>query len=312
MVVRPALKQFLRHISPRSYRALKRCRRLAWDRLRSWSPAGVHLAGSCLHWLTGRACKEDYFDRWTGRRDELTPPLRLLFDGTRSYEEFRSSGEQFVNYLIEHGLQREHRVLEVGSGNGKNARALTRCLQVPGRYEGFDVAAQGVAWCRRHITSRFPHFQFQHADIHNRSYHPAGRQSAAAFRFPYRDGAFDLVLLTSVFTHMLPDGMANYVGEISRVLGAGGRCIASFFLLNEHSREGIGAGRSVPAFPWEFASPACRLADPDWPEDAVAYDESLVRELFPRHGLSIVEPIHFGNWWRGEPNAQDVVWAVKR
>ena len=33
---------------------------------------------------------------------------------------------------------------------------------------------------------------------------PAG--SAADFRFPYADEDFDLVVLTSVFTHMLPDG----------------------------------------------------------------------------------------------------------
>ena len=46
---------------------------------------------------------------------------------------------------------------------------------------------------------------------------------ASEYTFPYEDGEFDVVVLTSVFTHMLPDDVAHYLDEIARVLKPGGR-----------------------------------------------------------------------------------------
>jgi SAM-dependent methyltransferase len=252
--------------------------------------------------------KEDVLDRWTGRRDPLTPPLRLLFDGTQSYAEFARLGDEWRAFLIRHGLQPWHHVLEVGCGNGKNARALVPYLTT-GRYEGFDVVASGIEWCQQKVTPRYPHFRFQHADVHNRSYNPTGKTPAYAYRFPYADGSFDVVFLTSVFTHMLPADLDNYVREMARVLKPGGKCLASFFLLTDESRRQMAEGHSGRMFPFEHGSPDCRTADRDWPEDAVAYDESFVRRLFARYQLHFDEPAVRGQWSRGEPNSQDCVVA---
>jgi len=288
------------------------CKRLVADSLRTVSPRGFALLKALLHVGTGRAFKEDYLDRWTGRRDELTPPRRLLFDGTTNYRDFQRLGDDLLKRLTSHGLQPWHHVLEVGCGNGKNARALTRYLNTSGRYVGFDIVEHGVRWCQRNLTPRFPHFEFHRADIHNRTYNPAGRTKASAYRFPAPDRSFDFVFLTSVFTHMLPMDLENYVREIGRVLKPGGRCFASFFLLTTAARRGLAAGTAGRSFTVEHESGVCRLADARWPEDAVAYDEDYIVEVFERYGLRIEQPIRAGGWWNGQANAQDCVWAVKQ
>jgi len=45
----------------------------------------------------------------------------------------------------------------------------------------------------------------------------------------------------------------------------------------------------------------------------VAYDEEFVRDLFQKHSLTIMEPIHYGNWCGRERylSMQDIVIAVK-
>ncbi len=284
-------------------------RRMA-ERLRSHSPRLFRCFKHCVHLATGRLLREDYLDRWTGRRDSLTPPLRCLFDGTQSYAEFARLGDEWRSFLIRHGLQPSHHVLEVGSGNGKNARALTSFLTT-GRYEGFDIVAPGIAWCQQNVTPRYPQFRFHHADVRNRSYNPTGSTPACDYRFPFPTGSFDAVFLTSVFTHMLPADLENYVGEMARVLKPGGKCLASFFLLSDGSRRDIAKGQSGRAFPFEYQSPVCRVADREWPEDAVAYDERFVRELFARYSLHFGEPAVRGQWSQGEPNSQDCVVALR-
>jgi SAM-dependent methyltransferase len=304
------MRDILRTTCPGVFHTLKLRVRTCAEQLHVYTPALSRILRESMFVATGRAFKEDYLDRWTGQRDTLTPPLRLLFDGTRSYAEYQRLGDGFRDFLVGLGLQPHHHVLEVGSGNGKNARALAPYLTT-GRYEGFEIVPAGVAWCQRHITSRHPHVRFQHANVYNRTYHPTGRTPARLYRFPYADDTFEFVVLTSVFTHMLPADLENYIREIARVLKPGGTCLASLFLLTDTARQSMAAGRSGRAFPFAY-DPYCRVADRDWPEDAVAYDEEFVRQLFARSGLAFDQPIVRGAWSScNEPNGQDCVLAVK-
>lgn len=143
------------------------------------------------------------------------------------------------------GKYRSVRVgLHAGCGIGRMAVPLTGYLSAEGSYEGFDIVPEGVRWCQENITPKYPNFRFQIADVHNDRYHPEGSQKASEYRFPYADGSFDFVFLTSVFTHMLPQDMENYLSEISRILRSGGRCLITFFLLNAESLKLIEMGAS--------------------------------------------------------------------
>src|SRR4051794_28383963 len=151
--------------------------------------------------------------------------------------DFRSIGEAVVRDLVTHaGLTPDMRVLDVGCGCGRVAAALTRFLSPAGSYEGFDVIPELVAWCEREIAPRFPRFNFQVADVYNGEYRPDQTTPATQYRFPYADASFDFVFLISVFTHMLPDDVYHYLGEIARVMKPGGRVYASYFLLDDESR----------------------------------------------------------------------------
>jgi len=66
---------------------------------------------------------------------------------------------------------------------------------------------------------------------------PGGQINPKKFVFPYADSSFDLVFLTSVFTHMLPEDVKRYMEEISRVLKSGGRSVVTYFLVNPPSTE---------------------------------------------------------------------------
>ena len=189
------------------------------------------------------------------------------------------------------------------------ARPLTTYL-TSGSYQGFDVMADGIRWCRRAISSRHKNFHFEVADIYNGVYNPSGRSSASNYRFPFEDAHFDFVFLTSVFTHLLPDDVENYLREVSRVMKPGGRCLTTFFLLNPESRSLINAGRSTFAFTIDNGRYATVAGESS--EAAIAYDEAYVSNLFDENGLRHRD-VRYGNWCRRADgfDYQDLIFATK-
>src|SRR4051794_29554311 len=150
----------------------------------------------------------DAIDRVPGRHDPLVPPRRLQFVGEG---DFAATGDEFLGHLVElAGLQPGSRVLDVGCGIGRMARPLSGFLDDDGRYEGLDVNPVGIGWCQLRYDERF---RFTLADLFNARFHPTGRHRAAEYRFPYDDGAFDVVLAASVLTHLLEEEALHYLDE---------------------------------------------------------------------------------------------------
>lgn len=251
----------------------------------------------------------DALDRLRGRADPELPSKHVRdFVGGG---DFRAVGDEFAGYATRlAGLRPTDRVLEVGSGVGRIALPLTRIIDGQGSYDGIEIVPRGVRWSQQHITPRHPNFKFHHADIANSTYNRRGRIAAVDYRFPFADGSFDLALLTSVFTHLLPATTAHYLSEIARVLSSGGRMLATFYLLNDESLRLVDAGRSVIQFPHEVDG--VRVMDGDAPENAVAMSETQVEEMLESVGLS-VNSVHYGSWCeRPQPlSHQDLVVAVK-
>lgn len=253
--------------------------------------------------LAGRARKSlelrlaDAADAVLGRRDRLTPPRRL--SGFVGDSDFAATGREFVQHLHRlAGLCATDRVLDIGCGIGRIARVLAPELHPPGSYDGFDVAADAIAWCEQHYRDTAAPFRFLHADIHNDIYNPAGSILAGEYRFPFADCSFDLVIATSVFTHVL--AADHYLAEAARVLAPGGRLFSTWLLLTP--------ARSACDF--THALGPARVADLARPEAAVAYEEIWLRRRLTAHGLRAREPIHWGTW-AGSPGLsyQDIVVA---
>lgn len=244
-----------------------------------------------------------------GRRHPLLPPahLRIYYYGTWNPEVFARAGRNARLELESRGLRPEHRVLDIGSGVGNLAVSLIGYLH--GGYDGVEIHPEAVAWCQKTITPRHPSYRFHRADLASSAYNPSGTASASTYRFPFPDRSFDFILLGSVFTHMLPDDIEHYLGEISRVLARGGACVASFFLLNDETRRGIEAGHSFMSFEFTHASGLCRLHRVSTPEAAVAVDEAFVERAIREAGLHI-QHLRRGKWWSGEKHDQDVLTLV--
>ena len=246
------------------------------------------------------------------RMSELTPLPEPNFSGMGDRE---AIGAEFLHHFVKlGGLKPDDNVLDVGCGDGRMAVQLTRFLSDKGRYEGFDIVKRAVDWCSDNISTQFGNFTFQVADIYNKVYHPSGRFQADEFTFPYEDESFDFVFLTSVFTHLLPQGMENYFSEVSRVMKTGGRCFITYFLLDDESSELIKAGRTRHVcFPHKFDE-KCYVMDLEKPEMSVCYGLDYISTLYRENGLEVDGPIHFGSWCErsGELKSfQDIIVARK-
>ena len=239
------------------------------------------------------------------------PPahLRVYYYGTTEPTVFTRRCEDARAELLARGLQPADRVLDIGAGIGNRAIGLIGFLR--GGYDGVEIRPEAVAWCQRAITSRHPAFRFHRADVRSDAYNAGGRASAAHYRFPFADDSFDVVFLGSVFTHMLPDDVAHYLNEIRRVLAPGGWCVASFFLLNDATREGVECERSFMSFGVRDQSGRARLHDAAIPEAAVALEEAFVLECCRQSRLA-VKDVRRGGWATGSTNDQDVVTFLRQ
>jgi SAM-dependent methyltransferase len=268
-----------------------------WKRLASRARAALYRIATPV----------DRIARW--RSDTLLPPahLRIYYYSTWNPKVFARACQIARIELTSRGLQPEHRVLDIGSGIGNLSLGLIGYLR--GGYDGIEIHPEAVAWCQQAITRRHPTFRFHRADLASRAYNPHGRVSPSAYTFPFPNHTFDFIVLASVFTHMLPDAVEQYLGEISRLLAPGGVCVASYFLLNDETRAGVDAGRSFMSFGVEHPSGLCRLNDATMPEAAVALEEAFVRRVHEQAGLRIAD-VRRGRWWSGEAHDQDVLTVV--
>jgi SAM-dependent methyltransferase len=223
----------------------------------------------------------------------VTPPAWLPLLGDKHYA---AIGQDFLRHMVElAGLGPTAHVLEVGCGLGRIASQLAAYLQAGrGRYVGFDVDARAIRWCRRTASSRYPDFEFYHANLRNREYNPWGHLDPTDYRFPYDASSFDFAILVSVFTHMLPREVENYLSQVARVLRPDGRCFMTFFRLNPESRALLDQGRASLRLAHDRGS--YRTLSERLPEAAIAHDEDSVRAWLTACRLRLIEPVRYGSW----------------
>ncbi|VBA36999.1 class I SAM-dependent methyltransferase [Mycobacterium attenuatum] len=239
----------------------------------------------------------DVLDTLKGQADPLVPPRRMVGGGSRNPAApgpFRESGDEFLGLLRDYGqIEPHHRVLDMGCGMGRAARALTAFLDpAKGSYEGFDINAGEVRWCSEHYVSH-PNFRFQRADIYNKMYNPKGTVHAEAFTFPYPDASFELAFASSLFTHMPLPQVARYLAETARVLAPGGRALLTLYVWNQESEALVAQGKSALPF---REHEGLIVITPFVPEAAIALPldgwDSAVRDA----GLEQEGDMLWGSW----------------
>lgn len=233
----------------------------------------------------------DLYEGITGKRNAMVPPKGMIYVGAG---DFLSQGKRLTNLVVKHtGFQPDGTLLDVGCGIGRLAIALTEYISPRGQYYGFDIVKKGIEWCEKKVASRFPNFHFLHIDLKNDLYNLSTNTEAREFKFPYKADTFDTIVLTSVFTHMMPDDVQNYLHEIAKVMKADGKCFATFFILNKHSEQEMNQGKAY--FNFKHTYDGYALLSRKVKEADVAYDEARLLQMIDKAGLEPVRII-YGEW----------------
>lgn len=259
----------------------------------------------------------DKIDQLHDQSFTLLPPLAIRIKVNTPYAlSYKKYGADFLKYFIDIcGLKKNGRVLDIGCGSGILATPLTKYLNKEGRYNGLDINEKLINWCKLNISSRYSNFHFKLVNVYNGKYNPEGKKSPTKLKFPYENNSFDLVVLSSVFTHMLPKDVEHYLKEIARVLKKNGKCLITYKLINPEIENLIKNKKSKFDFKYSFGNyrtatiPKNNLSF----EDVVGYNETYIRNLYKKNRLRIKLPIYYGSWSGKKKSlkSQDIIVAVK-
>lgn len=149
------------------------------------------------------------------RQVKEMPPAHLIqrVTGVASASAFHASGLKayydFWNSLRRHGaLTPTARIFDWGCGSGRLTMHLVERLP-EAEIHGSDIDGEAVQWATAAIAGA------------------AFRQTGLHPPLPYDDDFFDVVIATSVFTHLTRPDQQAWLQEIRRILRPGGRLLAT-------------------------------------------------------------------------------------
>lgn len=160
---------------------------------------------ACLHTI-------ETAEPQTGFADSAVPPphLRSRVHGTSEINTFASIGQSIAQTMVERmesvGLDRDTplRLLDFGCGCGRITRWLSPLLS-RSEIDGTDIDADAIQWCCQNLSK-------------------TGRFSVSDYWPPsqYEDATFDVILATSVFTHLPHEMQFAWLDELRRITRPGG------------------------------------------------------------------------------------------
>ena len=122
---------------------------------------------------------------------------------------FQAGGLLEYSLLLQHGLQPEQTVIDVGCGSGRLAVQLKEYLT--GTYVGIDVVPELFNYARK--ISQRPDWKFY---------------QAPGLSIPEPDNSADFICFFSVITHLLHEESYKYLQDAKRILKPNGKIIFSF------------------------------------------------------------------------------------
>lgn len=225
----------------------------------------------------------------------IIPPkeLRVRVGPFDDADVFLASGHQTVELAKRMTrVSSSSDILDIGCGCGRFALAVADILE-DGTYVGLDPDREHINWCNETIASRNGRFRFYHLDIDAPPYNERGRVRPEEVELPV-SGAFDIVILSSVLTHMMPTAITHYLLKLSGLLESDGQCLLSALLLNDEAKQAIREGRTDFKFVHALGS-CCWALDRENPLEGVAMEEEWFLERLGANGL-VLDRVRYGTW----------------
>jgi SAM-dependent methyltransferase len=232
----------------------------------------------------------DFINSFSSKNKDSIPKKGDIFIGSGDFVKQGKHQLELLKHYVD--IQADGKILDVGSGIGRTAFALKSYLDENALYDGFDVVEKGVTWCQKNISNQHSNFNFKYTPLHNDLYHLASGK-AEKFVFPYQSDFYDTVFLFSVFTHMQPLEVQNYLNEIYRVLKPGGKCLATFFYYTSVNEDYISSQNGEFIFPFKKGN--YRVMNEKVPSANIAFEENKLKEMFASAGLQLSATID-GYW----------------
>ncbi|MDA5284003.1 class I SAM-dependent methyltransferase [Streptomyces sp. NPDC054904] len=131
--------------------------------------------------------------------------------GSRSHDRWLALGRMQFDYLIGHGLEPGHRMLDIGCGNLRAGWRFIEHLET-GHYYGIDISPDILIAAKQTLTGRGLQAKLPHLTI---------TQDLTLDFLP--DHHFDVVHAHSVFSHSPIHIIDECLAHVGRVLAPGGR-----------------------------------------------------------------------------------------
>lgn len=236
----------------------------------------------------------DLKDKFLGNTNKYVPSRGDIYTGSpASAKDYIKQGELHLEHLKQYiNLKPNDSVLDIGSGVGRSAIALSTYLNEQGSYDGFDVVEQGVDWCNNRLGRDFSNFNFKYVPLFNDLYNTSSLK-ATEFQFPYEEASFDKVFSVSLFTHMTMEEIQHYFHQIHRVLKSGGLCFSTFFLYDSNDEDHISTQKDFN-FPHNYDD--YRLMNANVVSGNIAIHKSKLTEMITNANLELVTIID--GYWR--------------
>jgi hypothetical protein len=138
------------------------------------------------------------------RHDVATSPEKAVGSATR--DRWLALGKLQFDYLLEHGLQPTHDVLEIGCGNLRAGWRIIEFLE-PHRYQGLDISPDVLLAANRTIVER----ELQDREPRLCLVDDLGLEFLPAERY-------DVVHAHSVFSHCPPEVILECFDHVGRVM----------------------------------------------------------------------------------------------